>query len=148
MRAPSSGTRLQASRARSAGWSLTPSYVAATACRALRSPDVDHAVDRLRAQVWAVAEHDHRSLCLGRQRLETAAKRRAGTALPLRAADRPALEVSSSCAPSTTTTLVHGALPNAFQNRLEEQPLLRRADRLDARAASTTAQASPACGHG
>ena len=58
--------------------------------RALRSPDVDHAVDRLRAQVWAVAEHDDRSLGLGRQRLETAAKRRAGTALPLRAADRPA----------------------------------------------------------
>lgn len=91
------------------------------------APGGDDALHGLRREIGPVGEEDDRRLDVRRERLEPAAERRAGPALPIGAANDPGVGFHVVRA-EDDDDLVHRRAPHPFEHLRQEQPLLRRAE--------------------
>ena len=99
---------------------------------ALGAPRLDHPVDRARIELRPVGENDQSSLGSRRKRSQAAAKRGAGTALPVGAGD--ALDLEGMRAAHDDDT-VDAAQRERVEDTREELHLLRRRDAIARRCA-------------
>ena len=87
------------------------------------APGADHALDGLRSEIGPVGQDDDRRLGVRSQRLEAAAERGAGAALPLGTADDARIGVDVVRA-EHDDDVVHGAPTHPLEHVGEEKPLL------------------------
>jgi hypothetical protein len=90
-------------------------------------PRGDDAVDRRRREVRTVGEHDDRRFRFGGERLETAAKRRARPALPLRAVHGLRRRVER-VRPDYHQHTLDRAGANSLEDGLDQEALFGRAE--------------------
>ena len=91
------------------------------------SPRRYHAVDRPRVELRPVAEHDHRGVHVVPERVETAAKRRAGPALPPGAVNDSGIRFHS-VGPEYDHEVVDRTCAYAVEHSRQQHALLRRAE--------------------